>query len=189
MEFLTTMDTRIFLAINGAHAGFLDFIMFWASNKGIWAPFYAFLIYLFFLHYKKTGWILVGLTFLLVAISDQSTVHLFKEVFMRLRPCHDPSLAGLVRLPDDHCGGQYGFISSHASNSFAVAVFVGYFLGKKIRHFMTVMLIWAALVSYSRIYMGVHYPSDVIVGAIWGSLLAFGMITWSRKLAKLGMKN
>ena len=177
---ILTLDTEIFLAINGAHTAFLDFVMYWASDRAVWAPFYAFLIYLLFLHYKKRAWILVLMTLLLIAISDQTSVHLFKDVVQRLRPCHDPSLAELVRLPRGHCGGQFGFVSSHATNAFALAVFVGYLLGRKIRYFMVVMLAWATLVSYSRMYMGTHYPLDVLAGAAWGSLLAWGMITWSR---------
>jgi len=180
IEFITSLDSRIFLALNGVHSDFFDFVMFWASNKMIWMPFYVFLIYLLFLHYKKKAWIIVPLAILLVLICDQTSVHLFKDIFQRLRPCHDPSLAGLVRLPGGHCGGQFGFISSHATNSFALAVYAGYFLNQKIRYFLLVMLIWAAVISYSRIYMGVHYPLDVLAGAAWGSLLAAGMIRWSR---------
>lgn len=182
MDFLIPLDSKIFLAINGAHTGFLDFVMYWASNKMIWAPFYAFLVYLFFMHYRKQAWVLVPLAILLIVISDQTSVHFFKEVFHRLRPCHEPSLASLVRLPDGHCGGQYGFVSSHAVNSFALAVFVGYFMGKKIRHFLPVMLAWAVIIAYSRVYLGVHYPLDVVAGALWGSLLAAGMIIWGRNL-------
>jgi undecaprenyl-diphosphatase len=182
LEAITSFDTRIFLALNGAYTGFLDFVMYWASNKMVWIPFYAFLVYLLFLHYKRQAWALVVFAILVVAISDQTSVHLFKEVVQRLRPCHDPSLAELVRLPGGHCGGQYGFVSSHASNSFALAVFTGYFLSRKLKRFMTVMLIWATLICYSRVYMGVHYPLDVLAGAAWGSLLAIGMITWSRNL-------
>jgi undecaprenyl-diphosphatase len=184
LEIIKTLDKEVFLAINGAHTGFLDFVMFWASERMIWAPFYAFLIYLLFLHYKKQAWLLVLMAILLVAITDQTSVHFFKEVIHRLRPCHEATLADLVRMPYGHCGGQYGFISSHASNSFALAIFVGYFLSRKIKRFLLVMLIWAALICYSRIYMGVHYPLDVLFGAAWGSLLATGMIVWSRNLTR-----
>lgn len=176
------LDERIFLAVNHASCDFLDFTMYWASSMTIWIPFYVFLIYLLVLHYKKTGWVLVIMTIILVAISDQVSVHLFKEVFHRLRPCHDPFLEGLVRLPGGKCGGLYGFISSHATNHFALAVFTGYFLDKKIRNFMTVMIIWASVISYSRVYLGVHFPADVFVGAIVGTLLALGMIRWAKTL-------
>ncbi len=110
--------------------------------------------------------ILAGLA---VTVSDLTAVHLFKNVFLRLRPCHEPSIAGMVHLVNDHCGGKYGFISSHASNSFALATFLSLLLGKKIRLFTLLIMLWAILLSYSRVYLGVHYPGDVIVGAIWGA--------------------
>jgi len=188
LEALTTLDTRLLLAINGAHGEVMDFIMFWASNKVIWAPFYAFLLYLLVLHYKKKGWLLFLMAVLLIVVSDQTSVHFFKETVQRLRPCHEPALEGLVRMNDGKCGGQYGFVSSHAVNSFALAVFVGYFLNRKVRHFLVIMLAWAAIVSYSRIYNGVHYPLDVLCGAAWGSLLAAGMIVWARNLFTGGLK-
>jgi undecaprenyl-diphosphatase len=182
LEALTSLDTKLLLAINGAHCGFMDFIMYWASNKVIWAPFYVFLAYLLVMHYKKKGWVLFLMAVLLIVISDQTSVHFFKETIQRLRPCHETSLEGLLRLPGGKCGGQYGFVSSHAVNSFALAGFVGYFLGKKIRHFLIIMLAWAAIIGYSRIYNGVHYPLDVLAGAAWGSILAAGMVTWGRSL-------
>jgi undecaprenyl-diphosphatase len=183
-EAITSIDSKIFLAVNGAYTGFLDIVMFWASDRIIWAPFYAFLVYLLFLHYKKKAWILILMAILLIAITDQTSVHFFKDVVQRLRPCHEPALEGLVRLPGGHCGGQYGFLSSHASNAFALAIFVGFFLDRKIKRFMIVMVAWAVLICYSRIYMGAHYPLDVLAGAAWGSFLALGAIRWSRNLFK-----
>ena len=107
-----------------------------------------------------------GLT---IFITDQTSVYLFKDVFFRLRPCHEPSLTGLVHLVNDQCGGKYGFVSSHAANSFGLAAYLSLLLGKKIKYFTWLLMLWALLLSYSRIYLGVHYPGDVIVGAIWGS--------------------
>lgn len=184
LEAITSIDTRIFLAINGAHTDFLDFTLFWVSNKVIWLPFYAFLVYLLALHYKKQAWVLITLAVLLVVMSDQTSVHFFKDIIHRLRPCHNPAIMALVRLPDGHCGGEYGFVSSHAANSFGLAVYVGYFLNRKIRRFMIVLLVWAVLICYSRVYMGVHYPLDVLIGAAWGSLLAAGMVRWGASLIK-----
>jgi undecaprenyl-diphosphatase len=184
LEALTSLDTKLLLAINGAHCEVMDFIMYWASNKVTWAPFYVFLTYLLVMHYKKQGWVLFLMAVLLIAISDQTSVHFFKDVVQRLRPCHEPELEGLLRLPGGKCGGQFGFVSSHAVNSFSLAVFVGYFLNKKIRNFQIIMLVWAAIIGYSRIYNGVHYPLDVLAGAVWGSLLAAGMIIWGRNILK-----
>jgi undecaprenyl-diphosphatase len=109
----------------------------------------------------------------LITMSDQTSVHLFKETFQRLRPCQQDDIAGLVHLVNDYCGGMYGFVSSHASNSFGIAVFTGLFLAR--RYYWIIILAWAALVGYSRVYLGVHFPGDIIGGALLGSLLAYGL--------------
>lgn len=116
-------------------------------------------------------------------MSDLLSVHGFKNVFMRLRPCHEPSLAGLVHQVYDKCGGSFGFYSSHASNHFALATFLHFFIGKKLKYFSLLIFIWAAIVSYSRVYLGVHYPSDVLAGAIMGIILSFIMYRVYNNLA------
>ena len=103
--------------------------------------------------------------------SDQASVQLFKNVFERLRPCHNPDINTMIHITGS-CGAKYGFVSSHAANSFALAVFVGLLLRHHYRYIMTGMLLWAALVSYSRIYVGVHYPGDILGGAILGGVIA-----------------
>jgi len=92
---------------------------------------------------------------------------------MRLRPCHEPALEGLVHIVNGKCGGKYGFISSHAANTFGIAMML--LMWVKRRWFGVILMVWAALVSYSRIYLGVHYPGDVIGGAIWGVLCGWLM--------------
>jgi undecaprenyl-diphosphatase len=169
LEQLKVIDTNLFLAINGAHSPFFDFIMFWASVKWIWIPLYMFFAWLLYRHYGNKSWILIIMAGLAVTISDQTVSHLFKTVFHRLRPCHEPSLEAMVHLVKGQCGGPYGFVSSHASNSFTIAVFISLLLGKKIRYFTLLIVTWALLLCYSRVYLGVHYPGDVIVGAIWGA--------------------
>lgn len=167
IEALITLDEKYFLLLNQAGVDFLDPIMLFITHKFSWTPFYTFLIYLIFKQKKKEGfWIILSVV-LLITLADQGSVQLFKNVFERLRPCH---VLEEFRLVTESCGGQFGFISSHASNSFALAIFLGKMLGNK--KWFIGLVIWASLVAYSRIYVGVHYPLDIIGGILWGSFVA-----------------
>ena len=171
LETLVKWDTELFLFLNGKHNAFWDFVMYWASIKWVWIPVFLLLIYLLIREYKWKSVMAMVFVVLLITASDQISVHLFKNVFERLRPCHDPSVMGSVHLVNERCGGLFGFISSHASNYFALSVFLIIILGSRFRLFIPLILIWAAFISYSRIYLGLHYPGDVLAGAIVGSLL------------------
>ena len=175
MNAINNLDHELFLFLNGLHVGWLDPLMTFISSEMGWIPFYAILLYLVF---RKSGWrglffIVIGVV-ILITCSDQLSSHVFKPVFQRLRPCHDPLIQDLVHLPNGHCGGQYGFISSHACNTFALASFITLIMKKFYKKIGLLMFIWAALVSYSRIYMGVHFPGDVLCGAAVGMILGFG---------------
>ena len=122
------------------------------------------------------------LIILAVALADSITSRLFKPFFARLRPCHDTQLVRLLHLPDG-CGGQFGFLSSHAANSVALAVFLSLVLPtKRFRVLKWLVLLWAALLSYSRIYLGAHYPADVLGGAAVGALLGWAAATLFKRL-------
>jgi len=172
MELLRQIDTEFFLWLNSFHNSFWDVIMFYSTKTTTWLPLYAFLI--FYLFWKK-GWqqALFTLLFvsLVIAAADLGSVHLFKNVFERLRPCHEPDLAGLVHQVNGKCGGRFGFISSHASNTFANAMFFSLLIKK--RWAWIGLFSWAAFVSYTRIYLGVHYPADILGGTVWGCLIGF----------------
>ena len=176
MNAINNLDHELFLFLNGLHVGWLDPVMTFISSEMGWIPFYVILLYLVF---KKLGWkgllfVVIGVV-VLITCSDQLSSHVFKPVFHRFRPCHDPLIQDLVHLPNGHCGGQYGFISSHACNTFALASFITLIMKKFYKKIGLLMFIWAALVSYSRIYMGVHFPGDVLCGAAVGMILGFGI--------------
>lgn len=177
---LISLDRSLTLAVNGWHSPWADTLMWYVSKAWIWIPLYVLLLALIVKEYRKASWVVIAGLVLLVGIVDWTSVHWFKDVFMRLRPGHDPVLEGLIRIPYDR-GGLYGFISSHASNHFAIAVFVTAFLGHryKILHW-GVLYFWAALICYSRIYLGRHFVGDVVVGSVWGVLWALLLIYLTR---------
>ena len=175
IETLEELDRSLFLLLNGLHHDSVDQIMIWLSDKFIWIPFYVLLIGLIVRkHEFKSLLLVIPALILLVVLSDQISVHLFKNGFERLRPCHDAGLQQLIHLVGN-CGGQFGFVSSHAANTFALASFLIYVM--KSKSIFYIMIIWAFAVSYSRIYLGVHYPGDVLVGAVVGWLI--GYLVWT----------
>jgi len=170
LQFIENIDRQLFLFLNSLHNPFWDKLMFTISQTSTWIPLYIFLIlYLAFTQKKKAIFsVLVIAAF--VGLADYSSVHFFKNVFLRYRPCHNLEIQKVIHLVNNHCGGQYGFISSHAANVFALATLFSFIIKKKI--FVIPLLLWATVVSYSRIYLGVHYPLDILGGAIWGMFLA-----------------
>jgi len=158
--------------------------MYWLSNRPVWIPLYIFLIYLLFRQYGRKTWYILLSVAILVALTDQVSVHLFKEVFLRLRPCHDPGLQGMVYTLNGVCGGSYGFVSSHAANTFGLVIFLFPFIRNFNNTLAWALIIWAGLVSYSRVYLGVHFPLDVVVGAMMGALLGFALRRFALSLMK-----
>ena len=170
---LEHFDQQIFLFLNSLNSPFWDKVMFVISGKVIWAPLYLGILIYIGINYKKKFFLILPFIILAVALADQVSVQLFKNLFQRLRPCHEPSLEGMVHLVNGDCGGLYGFVSSHASNSFNVAL-ISLMLIKK-RWYTVSIILWAAIIGYSRIYLGVHYPGDVVCGSLLGALIGWSM--------------
>jgi undecaprenyl-diphosphatase len=168
-EYLNTIDRSLFLFLNGLHTAWLDQVMYWISNALIWIPFYFILLWMVVKKYgRNTLWILFFVA-LMIATGDQLT-NVVKESVQRLRPSQDATLC-CVHTVNGYKGGIYGFYSAHASNTFALAVFLTIILRKHYRWLAAVLLAWAFIMSYTRIYLGVHYPGDMLTGMTAGIFL------------------
>ncbi|MCH8545441.1 MAG: phosphatase PAP2 family protein [Cryomorphaceae bacterium] len=164
-------DTEIFLWMNNNSPAALDDFFMFITRVEVWIPLYVLLFIVLYRKYPKWNylWILGGVV-LMTLMADQGSVKLFKETFQRLRPCNNPELDGMFRALKEGCGGKYGFVSSHASNTFALAFFIGVLTN---RTWWAIMLVWAILVSYSRIHIGVHFPADIFFGGIFGACIGY----------------
>jgi len=171
-ETLINKDIELLIFLN--NLGTLQWDGFWLfiTNKFSAIPLYLLLLYFSYKFFgiKKTV-VIVVLIALLITVSDQ-TSNAFKYGFKRLRPCHDESMAHLIRLVKSSCGGRYAYFSAHAANAMAIAVFFGLLLRKKMKYVFPLLMFWAMLVAYSRIYIGVHFPLDVLTGILFGSFYA-----------------
>ncbi|MBE9469037.1 MAG: phosphatase PAP2 family protein [Bacteroidetes bacterium] len=167
---LLQIDTELFLFLNSLHSDFLDSIMWFISGKIQWVPLYALIIFFIIKKFKKKSVVIIASLILAIIFSDQISVHLFKDLFQRLRPCHNSQISNIVHIVNNHCGGKYGFVSSHAANTFALATFISCLYKNKYVSYS--FFLWATIVSFSRIYLGVHYPGDVLCGALLGIIIA-----------------
>ena len=176
IEKILDLDSYLFLYLNNLGSQYYDNFWIFLSRTEANVMFYLVVLiaYIYSINNKKRTKILFRLIIviaILITISDQ-TSNIFKDSFQRLRPCYNELIADSLRLVKESCGGRYGFFSAHASNSFSLAIFFGLLLRSSNRLLILLFAIYAFLISYSRIYLGVHYPIDILVGAIFGTINA-----------------
>jgi undecaprenyl-diphosphatase len=171
---LIAKDHALFSNINGKWTNpFFDGLMPWVRHSNNWIPLYVVLLSFLIYKWGKNSWkwlVLVGVN---VTLTDQISSHLFKPYFHRLRPCADPDLMQQTRLLLDHCSGGFSFTSSHAANHFGIAVFLVVTLQPLLKNYRYLFLIWAAIIAYAQVYVGVHFPLDIFVGAIIGIIVGY----------------
>lgn len=182
IEEILKLDSKLFLYLN--NLGTSKFDIFWISLSKIEANIlmYLFLILLFFYIQKIRPKLIYIFYFifviaLMITITDQGA-NIFKDSIQRLRPCYNESIIDSLRLVKENCGGKYGFFSAHASNSFSLAIFFGLLFINRIRYIIMITIVYASLISYSRIYLGVHYPIDIIFGGFFGIFVGFVMYSF-----------
>ena len=172
LEALREIDRELFIFLNNNHNEFWDPIMILISERFFWFPAYLALIIYLIYTFRRRGLAKLVMALIAVGAADVISSRIFKPNFARLRPCHDPDLSEVINIVSG-CGGQFGFISSHSSTTFALATFMFLVLPPQYKWFKITLLVWAAVISYSRIYLGVHYPGDVLAGALLGASMAW----------------
>jgi membrane-associated phospholipid phosphatase len=176
LQTLENIDKNLFVLINrDFNLPFLDPIMLVLRNPNTWIPLYAFIAWWSISRLKKKALLFILFTLITIALTDSVTAFLFKPLFERLRPCGEPGLTGIVRILNG-CAGKYSFPSNHAANHFGLAVFWFGAIRKLTGQKWHWLWVWAFLICYAQVYIGKHYPGDVLAGALFGGLI--GTVTY-----------
>ncbi|MFO8002165.1 MAG: phosphatase PAP2 family protein [Marinilabilia sp.] len=182
MEAILELDRELLLFLNNFASPLFDNFFWVITSVTIWFPLYAAILYVIIKEQRLKGVIaLLGLA-LMVTLCDQISANIFKDGFERLRPSRESSLEGLLNIVNGYRGGQYGFVSSHATNSFGLAAFSALLF--RYRWYTVFIVFWAVLNSYSRIYLGVHYPGDILGGMLLGVFIGWFVYWLYKKVAR-----
>lgn len=190
---LLDWDQSLFTLINTKWTnGVLDTIMPWLRKANNWIPFYVVMLVYLFIKKGIKVWRWVILAVINVTVTDQISSSLFKPFFHRLRPCADPLVRDHSRLLLDYCSGGFSFTSSHAANHFGLAMFIFFTLQPLFKKFSGLFFVWAGLIAYAQVYVGVHYPLDILVGGLiglfTGKLMAYIYNRWNNFLPSPSLK-
>ena len=175
---LDAWDKKLFILLNSKWTNpFFDTVLPYFRDSVFWAPLYLFLLVFIAINYGRKGWWWSLAFVCTIAIADMVSSRIFKQGFERLRPCQDPFFFDQVRLLLKSCSGSFSFTSSHAANHFGMATFVSITFYPTFKRYIYLTYLWAFFISYAQVYVGVHYPLDVLGGAVIGSLA--GVLTAS----------
>ncbi len=191
IDWLLQLDYQVFYLLNGVlHNGIFDAIIPFWREKYFWAPLYLFLLTFLAYNYRSNFWVIVLFAVLTLVLSDQLSSGLIKPLVNRLRPCNDSSLLETIRILVP-CGSGKSFVSSHATNHFAIAVYFIMLFGKQHKWLLPIGLLWAASIAYGQVYVGVHFPLDIVAGALLGILIGrlTGTLANKQLLAKLQIQS
>jgi len=180
VEFILGLDEKLLLLINSLNAPWLDSLMYFLTDGKVWLPLFIFTIAFILIKFKSKGLFVLVLIALVITLGDQISSSILKPLVGRLRPSHEPHLQSLLHIVNNYRGGLFSFVSSHAANSFGVATILWLLIGKKYK-WIGLFFAWATIFSFTRVYLGVHYPGDIIAGALLGSSIAIGIYTLFKK--------
>ena len=171
---IDALDRKLFFLVNNGLANdFFDRIMPFVRESNLWVPLYLFMLAFVLVNFGSRGWLWILFAVCTAALCDLVSSHLIKEHIFRLRPCQNPAFAHQIRILANYCPQSSSFTSSHATNHFGIAMFMVVTLKKYTSPWISLFFLWAAAVCFAQVYVGVHYPFDVVSGGLLGSLLGY----------------
>ncbi|HEX2683039.1 MAG TPA: phosphatase PAP2 family protein [Ferruginibacter sp.] len=185
MQQLIELDKELFKLVNGQWTNsFFDWISPWLRNSTIWIPLYLFLMLFLLINFKKKGLWIAIFAIITIVITDPISSRVLKPFFNRLRPCNDPDMVNSIRFLLHYRPGSGSFPSSHAANHFALAMYLYAILRAYLGKWTCLFFVWAFCIGYAQVYVGVHYPFDIVGGAVFGCLVGYGTAYVAKMLVK-----